>query len=78
MILDDSIHSKVILIQRVSSPLDFSDLCLLVLGKDVEAERLLPVVDEVDGLVGALDGEEGEDGAEDLLLHDGIRRVDVA
>ena len=61
---DDSIHQ--------------SDLRLLVLGEYVESEGLLPLVDEVDGLVGAVHGDEGEERPEDLLLHDGVGRVDVA
>ena len=56
----------------------FPDLGLLILGEHVEAERLLPVVDEVHGLVGTLHVDEGEDRAEDLLLHDGVGRIDIA
>ena len=44
---------------------------------DVDGERLLAGVDEVHGLVDGVDGDDGHEGAEDLLLHDVVVEVDV-
>ncbi len=57
-----------------------------VLREHVRRQGLLPGVHEVDGCVDRLDGEDRQDRAEDLLLHDGgvgvgvddDGRVDVA
>jgi len=37
----------------------------------------IPGIDELDGIVGTLHIEDGQDGAEDLLLHDGIGLLHV-
>ena len=40
-----------------------------VLGEEVEGQGVGPAVDEVGGLLKAVEGQNGEEGAEDLLLH---------
>lgn len=70
---DDLIHSHAPRRRALQDQLPV----LAVLREDVQRQRLLPGVDEVDGLLDALHGDDGEDRAEDLLLHDGAVGVDV-
>jgi len=41
-------------------------------GPSIVPRTGIPVIDELNGFVGTLHIEDGQDGAEDLLLHDGI------
>ena len=39
------------------------------MGEDVEGQGLLPLVDELDGLIHAAHGDDGQHRPKDLLLH---------
>ena len=48
-----------------------------VLGEDVHRQRLFPVVDQVHGLLGTANANQGKNRTEYLLLHYGIVETDV-
>jgi len=48
-----------------------------ILGEAVESEGLVAGVDEVDGVVVILDGEDGEEGSEDFIGHQWVVELDI-
>ena len=53
-------------------------LHLLAGGEEVEGQGLVPTVDDVDGLLSRVDGDDGQDGTEYLVLHQGIVQLDLS
>ena len=53
-------------------------LNLLAGGEEVEGQGFVPAVDNVDGLLSRVDCDDGQDGAEYLVLHQGIVQLDLS